>query len=200
MDSPFLDAPRPPCLSPQEREFAAALPTIERTGRTPRAGVVIIAGFGNPVAADYAAFVSQNSPTETLVVDEPVRQRLSSSVRSMSVAEFSRSTASPGGHRDRALSECYSSPHVSRETNAVSWMTSWQLPTAHRRDLSVSSARFDSILTTPTSSPSRTTFGPVAADRCTRHRLSSGQCPEPALARAGFSTISLPSFPCFQND
>ena len=82
----------------------AVLPTIERTGRTPRAGVIIIAGFGNPVAADYATFVSQNSPVETLVVDEPIQRLLTSSVRSMSVAEFSRSTASTGGHRDRAQS------------------------------------------------------------------------------------------------
>ena len=59
MDSPSLDSPQPTVLSHREREAGDVSQTVERTGRATRADIVLIASFGNAVAADYAAFVSQ---------------------------------------------------------------------------------------------------------------------------------------------
>jgi len=54
---------------------------------------VIIASFGNPVAADYAAFVSQSSRVDAvLVADENTRLLVGAPVRSQSINEFLRST------------------------------------------------------------------------------------------------------------
>ena len=96
MDSPSLGSPQPPVFCHREPERGAVSQTMERTGQAARAGAVIIAGFGNSVAADYAAFVSQNSPDDSVVADETIRRLLKPSVSSVSMAEFSRSTSDIG--------------------------------------------------------------------------------------------------------
>ena len=96
MDSPSLNSSRSPVLSRPEPEPGTVSPPIERTGRASRTGVVVIAGFGNPVAADYAAYVSQNSPRDFVVANDHVRRLMEPSVRSHSLDEFSRSTPDSG--------------------------------------------------------------------------------------------------------
>ncbi len=96
MDSPSLNSSRSPVLSRPEPEPGTVSPPIERTGRASRTGVVVIAGFGNPVAADYAAYVSQNSPRDFVVANDHVRRLMEPSVRSLSLDEFSRSTPDLG--------------------------------------------------------------------------------------------------------
>ncbi len=83
MDSPSLDSPPPPVLSDQE--------SAPGPGRVLRNDVVLIADFGNAIARDYAAFVSERSPdTAILIVPEEFRGRIEPTVRSMSTTECLR--------------------------------------------------------------------------------------------------------------
>ena len=92
MDSPFLDTPPPKILSRRESE-AGAVQTEQGTRRAVRADIVLVAGFGDPVAADYAAFVSESSQgTAVLVAEETIRRHVEATVRSMSMDEWLQST------------------------------------------------------------------------------------------------------------
>ena len=93
MDSPSLDSPRPTVLSHRESEAGDVSQTVQRTGRATRADIVLIASFGNAVAVDYAAFVSQGSQVNAIVVaDEKIRRLVESPVRSLSMDELLRSS------------------------------------------------------------------------------------------------------------
>ncbi len=91
MDSPSLDSPRPTVLSHRECEAGDVSQTVQRTGRATRADIVLIAGFGNAVAADYATFVSQSSQGDAVVVDEKIRRLVEPPIRWLSMDEFLRS-------------------------------------------------------------------------------------------------------------
>ena len=105
MDSPSLDSPQPTVLSHRECEAGDVSQTVQRTGRATRADVVLIAGFGNAVAADYAAFVSQSSQGDAVVVaDEKIRRLVEPPVRSLSMDEFLRSTPDLGSEHGRVPS------------------------------------------------------------------------------------------------
>ena len=91
MDSPSLDSPQPTVLSHRESEAGDVSQTVPRTGRATRADIVLIAGFGNAVAADYAAFVCQRSQgNAVLVADEKIRRLVEAPVRSLSMDELLR--------------------------------------------------------------------------------------------------------------
>ena len=98
MDSPSLDSPQPTVLSHRELEAGDVLQTVQRTGRTTRADIVLIASFGNAVAADYAAFVSQQFREQTpssLPMSKP--SACGAARSSLSMDEFLRSTLRPSG-------------------------------------------------------------------------------------------------------
>ena len=66
---------------------------------------MLIAGFGNAVAADYAAFVSQSSQSDAVVVaDEKIRRLVEAPVRSLSMDEFLRSTPDIGSEHGQVSS------------------------------------------------------------------------------------------------
>jgi hypothetical protein len=92
MDSPSSDMPRSAVLSVDEREAADDF----RMGATPGSvnplGTVLIAAFGNPVAAEYAAFVCKNSPAGAVVIaDEDVQRLIEAPTRSLAIDELLRS-------------------------------------------------------------------------------------------------------------
>jgi hypothetical protein len=105
MDSPSLGSPQPTVLSPRECEAGDVSQTEQRTGRATRADVVLVASFGNPVAADYAAFVSQSSLGGAVVVaDEKIRRLVEPPVRSLSMDEFLNSPPDIGSEHGRVPS------------------------------------------------------------------------------------------------
>jgi len=66
---------------------------------------VLIASFGNPVAADYAAFVSQRSHGDALVVaDERIRALVEAPARLLPIDELLRSSQDRGGELGEAPS------------------------------------------------------------------------------------------------
>jgi hypothetical protein len=105
MDSPSLDSPQPPILSDRESEAGEVGPTGPGTGRATREEVVLIASFGNAVAADFAEYVSQSSQGDAVVVgDERIRRLVEAPVRSLSLDECLRSTREVGSEHGRATS------------------------------------------------------------------------------------------------
>ena len=66
MDSPSLDSPRPCFLSDRQSEPGDVCPSVGGAGRATREGTVLVATFGNPIAVDFAAFVSQNSQSDAV--------------------------------------------------------------------------------------------------------------------------------------
>ncbi len=105
MDSPSLGSPPPTVLSVGESEAGDVSQTVASMGRTARADIVIIASFGNAVAADYAAFVSQSSQGDAVVIaDEQLLRLVQAPVRSLSMDEFLRSTPDFRSEHGRVLS------------------------------------------------------------------------------------------------
>jgi hypothetical protein len=77
---------------------------VDEPGRATEADIVLIASFGNAVAADYAVFVSQNSQSDAVVVaDERVRRLVKMPVRSLSIDEFLCSNPNIGTNCGRLL-------------------------------------------------------------------------------------------------
>ena len=56
---PVFELPRPTVVSYCESEPGETSQTGDTAERATRSGTVLIASFGNPIAADYAAFVGQ---------------------------------------------------------------------------------------------------------------------------------------------
>jgi hypothetical protein len=102
MDSPSLITPRRPTLSRREGEAGDVSHPGGQTGRAAQEDVVLIAGFGNAIAVDLAAFVSQGAESHVIVVDDESNCRLVvPPVRSLPLVEGVRSTpdlrGEPGG-------------------------------------------------------------------------------------------------------
>ena len=99
MDSPSLDSPRPTLFSLGESEAGDGSRVVDTTDRPTESGVVLIAGFGNPVAADYAAFVSQRSRADAVVIaDFKLRPLVEAPVR---LVAHRRVLQIDGKHRGR---------------------------------------------------------------------------------------------------
>ncbi len=93
MESPSSGSPQPTVLSHREHEAGDVAQAVQRPGRGSRTDVVLIASFGNALAADYAAFVSRSSHGNAIVVaDEETRRLVEAPVRSLSMDEILRST------------------------------------------------------------------------------------------------------------
>ncbi len=98
MDSPSLDMPRTTVLSQVESEAEGIARQVDGTRRPAQSGIVLIAGLGNPVAVDYAAFLSRHSEAGAVVIaDEMVRLLVESPIRSVAIDEVLRSTSPNGG-------------------------------------------------------------------------------------------------------
>ena len=120
---------------------------------------MLIASFGNAVAADYAAFVSQSSQGDAVVVaDEKIRRLVEAPVRSLSMDEFLRSTPDIGSEHGRvdSLILFINSRLTARERRELDEFLANRSPMADT-DLSASSAPFGSISTILMSRRSRTT-------------------------------------------
>jgi hypothetical protein len=88
MDRPSLDSPRPSFLSDPGNEAGDVHGVAGGTARATREGVVLIAGFGNAVAVDFAAFVGQGSRSDAVVGgDESMRHLVEPPVRFLSMDE-----------------------------------------------------------------------------------------------------------------
>jgi hypothetical protein len=97
MDRPSLDSPRPPFLSDRQSEAGDACQAARGTGQATREDTVLIAGFGNAVAVDFAAFIGQSSHSDVVVVaGEEIRRLVEAPVRFLSMNECLRSTAEIG--------------------------------------------------------------------------------------------------------
>jgi hypothetical protein len=105
MDSPSLDSAQPTVLAHREPESGDISGLIEPTERVTRAGTMVIVGFGEAVAADYAMFVSQSCPDlSVIVVDANIQRLVQSPIRSLSADEFLRLTPENGSELWRAAS------------------------------------------------------------------------------------------------
>jgi hypothetical protein len=108
MDSPFSSSPPPPALCEPEPELKAEAGeggpgrTATRPGAASREDVVLVAGFGNAVAADYAAFVRRGDAV--LVADGRIRALAEGGGRTVALDECVRSTADDWGGRGRGVS------------------------------------------------------------------------------------------------
>jgi hypothetical protein len=93
MDSPSLESPEPRLPADRESDAGEPCRTVPQGGRSALKDTVVVVGFGNPVAADYAEFVGRNSRGDTvLVADEAVRRLVEAPVRALSMGEFLRSS------------------------------------------------------------------------------------------------------------
>jgi hypothetical protein len=93
MDSPFLDTPQPAVLSHARNEAGDDAPAADMTEAATQAGSVLIASFGDPVAVDYAAFVSKRSPANAIVIaDENILRLTDASTRSMAIDDLRSSS------------------------------------------------------------------------------------------------------------
>jgi hypothetical protein len=89
MDSPYLDTPQPAVLSHARSEVGEDAPAAEMTEGATQAGSVLIASFGDPVAVDYASFVSKCSRADAIVIaDENIRGLTDASTRSMAIDDL----------------------------------------------------------------------------------------------------------------
>jgi hypothetical protein len=105
MDSPSLDSPPPTVLSHREREAGDVSHTVQNKARSTPADIVLVASFGDAVAADYAAFVTQNSQGDTVVVaDDKIGRLVEAPVRSLPMEEFLRSSQDIGSELGRMSS------------------------------------------------------------------------------------------------
>ncbi len=91
MDRPSSGSPHSNFLTHEDSEGGPIYSTEPSAERAIRADSVLVACFGNPVAADYADFVSQGSHADALVIaDEKVRRLLKAPVRLLPVEELLR--------------------------------------------------------------------------------------------------------------
>jgi hypothetical protein len=105
MDSPCLDSVQPTDLAHREPESGDISGAIEPTQRATRADIMLIVGFGDAIAADYATFVSQSCPDlSVVVVDSDIQRLVQAPIRSLSADEFLRSTLENGSELWRAAS------------------------------------------------------------------------------------------------
>ena len=89
MDSPFSNMPRPAVLSRSEREAADDSRAIATTDPPTQADTVLVVGFGNPVVADYAAYVTEHGHAGAVVIaDDKVRRLVEAPIRSMAIDDF----------------------------------------------------------------------------------------------------------------
>jgi hypothetical protein len=100
MDSHSSDSPSPPALA--DRRASAVETRPPRLGREGRDDVVLVAGLGDPVAADYAALVARGSRAEAVLIEEG-KNRTSDGfqVRTLMLKECVRSTPDDMLARDR---------------------------------------------------------------------------------------------------
>lgn len=97
MDRPSLDSTRPSFLSDPQSEAGDVSRTVGGTGRATREDVVLIAGFGNAVAVDFAVFIGQRSQSDAVVVaDETIRRLVEPPARFLSMDECLRSAPEIG--------------------------------------------------------------------------------------------------------
>src|SRR5262245_47481443 len=88
MDSPSSGSLAPPALSDRVAEAGETSRTTPRPPAGSREDVVLIAGLGNPVAADYAAYVGRSSRGHALLVaDEETRAPVEPPARSLAPDE-----------------------------------------------------------------------------------------------------------------
>jgi hypothetical protein len=97
MDSPSSGSPSPPTL-PDRR----ALAVEARPAREARDDLMLVAGLGDPVASDYAAFVGRETRVEAVLI-EGVKGRTSGGlpVRTLKPEECARPTSDNVIGRDR---------------------------------------------------------------------------------------------------
>jgi hypothetical protein len=117
MDSPSLESPQPIALSHSEREAGDDSQLVYTTDRSIRPGSVLIAGFGNTVAADFAAFANQRSQGGAIVVaDAKVRQLVDAPIRSLAIDELFLSTRHANTeHRPVDSLILFISPHLTAD-------------------------------------------------------------------------------------
>ena len=92
MDSRSLDTPQPNIFSRDERGEGNASQVVETKDRAARTGTVLIASLGDPVAADYATYLGQQSRSAAVVVaDDRVRRLVEPPSRTVAIDAFLRS-------------------------------------------------------------------------------------------------------------
>ncbi len=176
MDSPSSDLPPPIVLSRREYEAGDVSQTVQRTGRTTAADIVLVAGFGNAIAADYATFVTQRSQGDAVVVDEKTRRLADPPIDWLSMDDFLRSNLETRSENGQGPSLVLFIGSRLTAPTAVSWTTYSKSHADGSADLSASSVRFGSISTIPRSSRPRTTSLSSERLACSRRRLSSRTC------------------------
>ncbi len=121
MDSPSSGLPQPTMLSPPAYEPGTVLETVATKEPAPRTDALFVASFGNAVAVDYAAFVSQRSRGEVTVVgDEVVGRLVEPPVRSLSMNELIGSTPHFGGeHRDGPSMVLFLPPRLTKRARSA---------------------------------------------------------------------------------
>jgi hypothetical protein len=93
MDSPSSRSAHSTILKQEEIERGQACPVEHATDRAVRADTVLIAGFGEAVALDYAAFIGKMGRGDAVVLAAEKMQRPGeASVRSLPIDEVLRST------------------------------------------------------------------------------------------------------------
>jgi hypothetical protein len=95
MGSPSLESPASKVFSARQQGAVDDCQAIQQYRPVRETDIVLVVGFRDAIAADYAAFVTQNSEnTAVLVVgDEKIRRLVDSPVRSLSMSELSGTTA-----------------------------------------------------------------------------------------------------------
>jgi hypothetical protein len=92
MGSPSSGPARIATLPLEEKRAELANQHEQATVEAVRADSVLIAGFGSPIAAEYAGFVSQQHARETIVIeDKKTRSLVDAPVRSLAIEELLRS-------------------------------------------------------------------------------------------------------------
>ena len=82
MDSPSFATHAPSTLSDREDEAGVASGTVPRTGEACREDAVLVAGLGNPIAADFAAYAGRGSRDHVVLVgDAKIRALVEPPVR-----------------------------------------------------------------------------------------------------------------------
>ncbi len=104
MDSPSSGSPSPPTLS-DRRDLAVEAPPRRPAAQASRDDVVLVAGLGDGVAADFAAFVGQEARSQAILVgDERVRDLAGGRIPVLSPDEWLRSTPDDRGGREPTAS------------------------------------------------------------------------------------------------
>jgi hypothetical protein len=105
MDSLSSGSSHPPALSERQAGSGALCQTATSPERPCRDDLVVVAGFHDAVAADFAAFLSQESRSEAvLVADERVRALAAGRIPELSLDECLRRAPDEWGGRAPAVS------------------------------------------------------------------------------------------------